>query len=196
MHKLCQRAFQMSHRDAAIDAESFDLEEHRIVSWIGRVAAEHAARRDHPHGRAASLHRMNLHRRSLRAQRKTIRGIERVLRIARRMTFRNIQRVEVIEVGFDLAIIFDGVTERDENIFDALAHQRDRMQVTRTRTTTGHGHINRFTRNACAQDKGPQPEISIIYSMGNILLELLTRKSKITALTGIINASDKLLSSC
>src|SRR2546423_15247610 len=42
MHELCQRALQGRHRDAAINAQPFDLEEHRIVRIIRRVAAKDA----------------------------------------------------------------------------------------------------------------------------------------------------------
>src|SRR6185503_10045512 len=44
--KLSHCAFQVRHRDAAIDTQSFDLEKHRIVRGIGSVAAKHSTRRD------------------------------------------------------------------------------------------------------------------------------------------------------
>src|SRR5262245_25971824 len=93
VHKFGQRALQMRHRDAAIDAQPFDLIEHWIVCRVGRVAAKDSARRNHPHRRAASLHRVNLHRRGLRTQSKAFRRVERVLRIARGMAFWNVERV-------------------------------------------------------------------------------------------------------
>jgi hypothetical protein len=49
------------HGYAAIDTQTLDLEEHRIVSRIGRVTPEYASGRDHPHRHAATLHRVNLH---------------------------------------------------------------------------------------------------------------------------------------
>src|SRR6266404_5948913 len=90
MHKLSQRALQMSHGDSAIHAESFNLKEHRIVRGIGRVAPKDSSGRDHSYRSAASLHRMNLHSRSLRTQGKPVSGVEGVLRIAGRVPFRNI----------------------------------------------------------------------------------------------------------
>ena len=113
----------MRHRDPAIDAQAFDLIKHGVVRRVGRVTAKDPARCDHAHRRAASLHRVNLHRRRLRAQSETIGSVERVLRIARGMSFQNIECIEVVEVRLDLAIVFDGITQRDENILDALPHQ-------------------------------------------------------------------------
>src|SRR5690349_23739093 len=46
------------------------------------------------------------------------------------MAFGNIERVEIIKVSFNLAIVLDRVTQRDKDVFYSLAHQRDRMQVT------------------------------------------------------------------
>ena len=60
--KLSHRAFQVRHRDAAVDAQSFDLKEHRIVRGIGSIATKYTSGRDHSDGRAATLHCMNLHR--------------------------------------------------------------------------------------------------------------------------------------
>src|SRR5437868_2356438 len=122
MDEFSQRAFQMRHRDSAIDAQTLDLKEHRVVGWIRRVATKYSAGRDHSHRRTATLHRMNLHGRGLRTEGKSFNCVEGVLRIAGRMTFRNIKRVEVIKVSFDLSIIFNRVTQRDENVFDPLAH--------------------------------------------------------------------------
>src|SRR5205823_1910865 len=71
MNKFRQRAFQMRHRDSAIDAQAFHLKEHRIVRRIGSISAKDSARRNHAHGGAPALHRVNLYRRSLRAQCET-----------------------------------------------------------------------------------------------------------------------------
>src|SRR5205085_7909785 len=79
MNKLRQRAFQMRHRNSAIDAQAFHLKEHGIVRRIGSISAKDSARRNHAHRRATALHRVNLYRRSLRAQRETFGRIERVL---------------------------------------------------------------------------------------------------------------------
>ena len=45
------------------------------------------------------------------------------------MVLRNVERIEVVEVGFDLATVFDCITESDEDIFETLTQQRDRMAM-------------------------------------------------------------------
>src|SRR5437764_1673627 len=131
----------MSHGDAAIDAQPLNLKEHRVVCRMRRVATKNAARRNHAHRRTTPLHRVNLHCRGLRAQSKTFSCVEGVLRIARRMTFGNIQRVEVVEVSFDLAIIFDEVAKRNEDVFDALAHQTYWVEMSGARTPPGDRNV-------------------------------------------------------
>jgi hypothetical protein len=69
----------MRHRDAAIDTQTFNLKEHRIVRRIGSVAAKHSAGCDHAHRHATTLHRVNLHGRSLRTKREAVGCVERVL---------------------------------------------------------------------------------------------------------------------
>src|SRR5919106_6982903 len=69
--KFRNRSFQMRHRDATVNTQSLDLEEHRIVRRIGSIATKHTARRDHAHWNTATLHRMNLYGRRLRTKRET-----------------------------------------------------------------------------------------------------------------------------
>ena len=63
--KLGDRPFQVRHANPAIHAQAFNLKKHWIVGWIRRIPAKDSSRRYHPQGRAAALHRMNLHRRRL-----------------------------------------------------------------------------------------------------------------------------------
>src|SRR6185436_18617800 len=137
MDKFSQRAFEVRHRDAAIDTKALDLEEHRVMRGVRCVPTKDAPRRNHPNRRATPLHRVNLNRRGLRTQRKALSGVESVLRLARGMAFRNIQGVEVIEISFDLTIVFHDITKRNEDVFDPLPHQSDRMKMTRARSAAG-----------------------------------------------------------
>src|ERR1051325_1243916 len=63
--KLRDRSLQVRHRDAAVDTETLDLKEHRVVRRIGSIATKHAPRRDHAHRNTATLHRVNLDGRCL-----------------------------------------------------------------------------------------------------------------------------------
>ncbi len=58
------------------------------------------------------------------------------------MVFRDVERVEVVKISFDLAVVFDRVTERHEDVFDSFAQQRDRMPVAGTRTAARHRHVD------------------------------------------------------
>src|SRR6266545_1785410 len=141
-HELLDRAFQVAERDAAVYKQSFDLVEHRIMRGVGSVAAEDAPGRGNAQRRAALLHRVNLHRRGLRAQRQPLVDVERVLRAARRVIGRDVQRVEVEEFGLDLRPVLNLVAYRDEDVFDLLPQQRDRMKVAPPYAASGQRHVN------------------------------------------------------
>src|SRR5215813_4535185 len=141
-HELLDRAFQDAERDAAVYKQSFDLVEHRIMRGVGGVAAENAPWRGHAQRRAALLHRVNLHRRSLRTQRQPLVDVERVLRAARRVIGRDVQRVEVVEVVLDLRPVLDLVAHRDKDVFDRLPQQRDRMKVAPPYAASGQRYVN------------------------------------------------------
>src|SRR5215813_7775120 len=68
------------------------------------------------------------------------------------MILRNVERGEVVEVCFDLAAVFDDVTERHEDIFDSLAQDRDRVAMAVRRTPAGQRHVDAFARRAFGFD--------------------------------------------
>src|SRR6185503_12082218 len=110
------------------------------------------ARRDHAHRNTAALHRVNLDRGSLRTKRKAVRRVERVLPASRRMVFRNVERAEVVEVSLDLAIIFNRIAERDENVFQLLAQERDRMAMSEPRPAARQSDVDTLARSAFVLD--------------------------------------------
>ena len=143
------RAFEVAERNALVHQQAFDLIEHRVVRGVWRIAAKHAARRGDAQRRTPFLHGVNLHRRSLRTQRKRFfiagsREIKRILRAARRMVVRNVQRGEVIKRRFNFGAVFDLVTHRNKDVFDALAQERDRMQMSGGKTASGQRYVNVF----------------------------------------------------
>src|ERR1041385_6344767 len=152
----------MPHRDTTIDAQSFNLEEHRIVRGIRSVAPKHATGRDHPDRHATTLHRVNLHGRSLRTKRETLSRVERVLPRARRVVLGNIERVEVVEIRFDLAVVFDRVTKRDEDVFQTLAQQSDRMTMAGAWATSRHRDVDTLARRSCRFDVTCQTKLDLI----------------------------------
>jgi hypothetical protein len=68
------------------------------------------------------------------------------------MILRNVQRVEVVEVGFDLAAVFDRISERNENIFDSLTQESDRMAMSVRGRRPGQSDVDAFARGACFFD--------------------------------------------
>src|SRR5437870_6275475 len=95
------------------------------------------------------------------------------------MPLRNIERIEIVEVSFDLAIVFDGITQRDEDILDTLPHQRDRVQMSRAWPATGQRYVDAFSFSTGQKDEGPQPEAFLINSQRYVLLKLLKGKGEI-----------------
>src|SRR6185503_14912987 len=126
----------------SIDTQTFNLKEHRIVSRIGSVASKHSSGRNHSNQDAAPLHRVYLDGGRLRTKREPVSGVERVLPRACRVIQRDIERIEIVEIRFDLAIVLDGISESDEDVFQTLAQQRDRMSMPRARTPARHGHVD------------------------------------------------------
>src|SRR5262249_33990354 len=62
----------------------------------------------------------------------------------RRMARRYVQRIEVVEAGFNLRTIGDRIAHRHKYVFDSLANQGDRMQVTASRPGAGQCDIDRL----------------------------------------------------
>src|SRR5687768_3202117 len=137
----------MRHRDSPVDAETFHLKEHRVVSGVGCIAAKNSSRRNHAQGCAAALHGMDLHRRGLRAQGKAVSRIESVLGRARGMGLRNVQRVEVVEVSLNFPIVLDRITESDKDVFNLFAQERDWMKVTLAQPSPRERDIDTFLFN-------------------------------------------------
>ena len=64
------------------------------------------------------------------------------------MPFRYIERVEIVEVSFDFSIVFDGISERHEDVFDSLPHEGDGVQMSWPQTPAGHRYVDRVAFNA------------------------------------------------
>ena len=133
-------------------AEPFDLVEDRRVRGVERIVAVHLAGDDDAHRRRLLLHGANLHRRGVRAQQQAIaRGLallsgdeERVLRVARRMVRRKVQRLEVVVVGLDLGTFADGVAHRLEDGDDFVHHAQHRMLDADGAVNAGEGDVEAF----------------------------------------------------
>ena len=79
--------------------------------------------------------------------------VKSVLRFTRRMTFGNIQRVKIVIIGFNLAVVLNRITHRNENVFDLLAQKRQNMQMTFARARSGKVTSNLSRSIFCVADK-------------------------------------------
>src|SRR5690606_3606440 len=139
----------MGHRDALVDAKPLDLVEHRDVRHIRRVAAKDLSRGDDAYGHTATFHRTDLDSRGLRPKGKPVCRIERVLRLAGRVALGDIQRVEIVMVRLDLAVVLNGIAHRHKDVLDLLPEQGDRVQVTGPRTASGYGDVKAVAFDPC-----------------------------------------------
>src|SRR5205085_3584226 len=84
---------------------------------------------------------MNLHRGRLRAKAQAVGRVEGVLRRARGVKLRDVERREVVEVRLDLWAVLDGIAHRDEDVLDALAQERYRVEMPTARASSGQRHV-------------------------------------------------------
>src|SRR5262252_4418623 len=130
--EFLQDPFQMAEVGALVDDEPLDLVEHGRVGLIA-VAAVGAAGDDDADRRLLRQHGPDLHRRGMRAQQQP-RAVglriekERVLHLARRMAFREIELGEIVVVGLDVGSFGDRephVGEDRGQLVDDLADGMD-----------------------------------------------------------------------
>ena len=101
--------------------------EHRRAAHRDLVAAVDAAAGEHLHRRLVLFHRADLHVRGVRAQQELVDiEEERVLRVARGMIGREVERLEVVPVGLDLGA---GI--------DRVAHLAEDLSISRRTMVTG-----------------------------------------------------------
>src|SRR5262249_40680750 len=113
----------------SIHVQPLQLEEHRIVCLIGGVAAEDAAGSNNSERRPPPLHGPDLDGRGLTPERQVLADVERIGRISRGGSGRDIKCVKVVERGFDLRSVFDRVTHRNEHVFYSLADEGNRVKT-------------------------------------------------------------------
>ena len=58
------------------------------------------------------------------------------------MVIRNIQRIEVIEISFNLPPVLNRIAQRNEDVFDSFPHNRDRMEMPAAWASAGKGDVD------------------------------------------------------
>ena len=97
-----QGRLEVHEADPFVDGEPFDLREHRRVRRIEEVATVDVPRREDANGRRPALHRSHLHRRRVRAQERPRTEVQRIVCVHGGMVRREVQRAEVVPLGFGL----------------------------------------------------------------------------------------------
>ena len=142
---LCEQlenALQVAHADALIDNQTLDLMEQRRVGCVNGVRTVNTARRDNTDRRLALFHRADLHRGCLGTQNDIVRDIEGVLRVARRMILRDVQRLEVVVVELDLRAFRDREAKTEENLLELVEHDVQRMLLADDNVLTRQGNVD------------------------------------------------------
>ncbi|MNS99540.1 hypothetical protein D3C72_1339460 [compost metagenome] len=145
-----QCALQIGEADVFIDNQPFHLMEHRGVRLVV-VITINAARRNNADWRLLVLHGADLHAGSLGAQQA--RGVEPegIVIGTRRVVTRNVQRVEVMIVVFNLRPGLYGETQFAEEGFDTVDGAGHWMQPTVFHTTARQGNVDGFCRQTLIQ---------------------------------------------
>ena len=137
-------ALEVAHADALVYDKPLDLVEQRGVGRVDRVRAVHTAGRNDADRRLFLLHDAHLHARGLRAEHHVIRNIEGVLRVARRMVLRDIQRFKIVVVKFDLRAFRDREAQTDKDFLQFVEHDIQRMLFADDDLFAGQGHVQRL----------------------------------------------------
>src|SRR5256712_13557323 len=133
----------MSDVNAAIDEKSFRLMKDGRFAHRDLIAPVDAAARQHLQRRLPTLHRSNLHVRSVRSQQELIDiEKERVLHVARWMIWSEVERLEVVPIRFYLRPRIERIAHLQENLLELASHARDRMEVTEGREVGGEGDVD------------------------------------------------------
>ncbi len=60
------------------------------------------------------------------------------------MIFRNVERVEVIEISFDFTSVLNRISQRNKDVFDAFPNDSDRMKMSPSWTPAGKRDVYGF----------------------------------------------------
>jgi hypothetical protein len=126
--KSMQRRLQIGEAHALIDEQPLDLMKHRRVAGIG-IDAIDAPGRNQCHRRLLRLHGADLHRRGMGAQQMTVLEIERVMQRARRMIRPECSALRSCRTRLRSPGRGPPETRAPEDLLDAQARERDRMQA-------------------------------------------------------------------
>src|SRR5690606_16028973 len=97
------------------------------------------------------------------------------------MAFRDIQCVEIVIIRLDLAVVLDRISHRDEDLFDTLPYDRDRMQIPTLHASAGKSYVNALGLGLCLKNCGFQASFSGINAFDDRALDRLNELAKLTS---------------
>src|SRR6185436_5411994 len=98
------------------------------------------------------------------------------------MVLRNIQRVEIVVVGFDLATVFNRIAQGNKDVLDPFANDRDRVDVSAAWTPARQSNVDRFAGCARGFEVGFEREFGLLDLRSNFRFVLLDELTKTPAL--------------
>jgi hypothetical protein len=189
--EFLQRPFQVGHADVAINRQPFDLVEHRRVGLV-HVHPVDAARRDDADRRALFGHRADLHRRGMGAQHMRRAGVavgprheERVMLLPRGVFRRDVQRVEVVPVGFHLRPLGHREPHVGENRGQLFHHLRHRMDRAARARPARQGHVQPFRFQPFIQRRIAQRGLAGAQGGVDLVLQRVQARASRLALLGL-----------
>ena len=154
--ELHQAPLEVAHIGGLVDHQPFGLVEHGRMRLVG-VAAIGPALRDNADRRLLVQHRADLHGGRMGAQDQRIAVLVRlfqeegIVRFARRMIGREIQRREIVEIVLDIRAFADHETHFGEDHRDLFHHLADRVNAALRTRADRQGDIRALGRQTLVQ---------------------------------------------
>ena len=145
-HEIDEAPLEVAHMDVLLDDEAFDLVEHRRVGRVPVITVD-TARHEDADRRFLGLHHAHLNRAGMGAKhfwRRAFLRVEEegVMGFARRVTFREVQRGEIMPVILNVRAFGDGEAHIAEDSGDLFEDLHDRVQLALRRRNRRQGHID------------------------------------------------------
>ena len=174
-----QNPAQIADMRLLVDDKAFDLMEHRRMGGVG-ILAIGLAGNDDADRRLLAFHGADLHWRSVGAQHLALALFirleeEGIVHLAGRMAFREIQRREVVIVGFDIWTFGDRETHIREDRGDFIDDLADRMNAAAIgrRLADRQADIHRFRLQPGGDGSVLQRILALADEVGDFGLELV-----------------------
>ena len=153
----------MSHGRCLVDNQPFDLMKHRGMGGIV-IRTVSPARRNNAYRQRMVFHRAYLHRRRMGSDHKAvvlvftvgIRNIKGILHLTGRMVGRHIQRIEIMELVFNIRSFGNFKTHFAENRRNFFINFADRMNAPLLFGTNRQRYVNSLGRKLGIKFLGSQ----------------------------------------